>query len=122
MQAESQPGVEIDVPGLVLEVIEHGTAVIVVVSDCRLNVDAEVLVEVQLQAGPQHCRELDTVLSDVMAHDFGIFLDSSLDVEIGLHSTDGIEVNKSPFPQRVCYSDRHTDVVQTLFSGGEITL
>ena len=122
MQAESQAGVEIDIPGLVLEVVEHGAAVIVVVTDCRLNVDAETLVEVQLQAGPKHRRELDTVLSGVTAHGFGTVLDSCLDVEIGLHSTDGIEVKESPFPQRIGYSDGHSDVVQTLFSGSEITL
>ena len=76
---EAQTSVEVDVPGLVLEVILNVAAVVEIVAGGRLDINAEILGYVELQAWSQHSRELHAVLVDV---DLFWLLDCCLDVEI----------------------------------------
>ena len=99
LNGEAQAGVEVDVPGLVLEVVIDAATVIEVVTGGRLNVDAQFLRQFKLQSGTKQCRELHAILLDIVVACFGRFLDSRLDVEVGLYTADGIDTETLVVPE-----------------------
>ena len=88
---QAQSGVEIDVPGLVLVVIGDITTIIEIVAGCRLDIDTEIRGQIKLYARAGQCRELYAVLVDAEAIGLARFLEGRLDIEVCLHTTDGID-------------------------------
>ena len=88
---QAQAGVEIDVPGLLLIVVGDITTIIEIVAGSRLNIDAEITGQIKLHARTDQCRELHAVFADAEAVGLARFLEGRLDIDVGLHTTDGID-------------------------------
>ena len=88
---QAQSGVEIDVPGLILVVIGDIAPVVEVIAGSWLNIYAEITGQIKLHARPDQCRELYAVFADAEAVGLARFLEGRLDIDVGLHTADGID-------------------------------